>query len=186
MTLTRTNTTERKDSGASLLSLSNLSSSNPANKLQEVCLTYPSADNDYRISVAVVPAGSKWHAGAHWHEEYDELMRVVKGRAKIRLGNDHRVITAEDGEVLIKKGVVHDVMRADVGAKEGEGDEGDLWLEERSEPGNLSVLTLTLLRLIGPCDGQSMAQKNFFSGTCSPRWRTRISTVGSIHSSCSL
>ena len=65
-------------------------------------------------------------------------MRVVKGRAKVRLGNEYRTIGPEDGEVLIKKGVVHDVMRADVGAKEGEGDEGELWLEERSEPGTFA------------------------------------------------
>lgn len=138
MTLTRTNTAQRKASGASPLSLADISSSTPPSNSQEVRLIYPSAENNYQISFAIVPAGSKWHAGAHWHEEYDEVMRVVKGRAKVKLGNEYRIIGPEDGEVLIKKGVVHDVMRADVGAKEGEGDDGELWLEERSEPGTFS------------------------------------------------
>ena len=138
MTLTRTNTTQRADSGVSPLGLADISSSKPPSNSQEVRLFYPSAENNYQISLAIVPAGSKWHAGAHWHEEYDEVMRVVKGRAKVRLGNEYRIIGPEDGEVFIKKGVVHDVMRADVDAKEGEGDEGELWLEERSEPGTFS------------------------------------------------
>jgi mannose-6-phosphate isomerase-like protein (cupin superfamily) len=138
MTLTRTNTSQRTDSGASALSLADISSSAPPSDSQEVRLIYPSAENNYQISVAIVPAGSKWHAGAHWHEEYDEVLRVLKGRAKVQLGNEYRTIGPEDGEMLIKRGVVHDVMRADVGAKEGERDEGELWLAERSEPGTFS------------------------------------------------
>lgn len=31
-----------------------------------------------------MPVGSKWTAGLHWHETHDEVLRVVKGRAKVR------------------------------------------------------------------------------------------------------
>ncbi|KAF2789390.1 hypothetical protein K505DRAFT_284477 [Melanomma pulvis-pyrius CBS 109.77] len=130
MTLTLTNTTQQADSGASQLSLNDISNKND----QDLRLIYPAASNDYRISVAIIPAGSKWHAGAHWHEDYDEYMRVARGRAKIRLGSEYKIFTPEDGDILIPKLMVHDVMRADVDAKKGEGDDEELWIEERSEP----------------------------------------------------
>ncbi|KAF2728576.1 hypothetical protein EJ04DRAFT_449038 [Polyplosphaeria fusca] len=97
-------------------------------------MIYPSPANDYRTATVVVAPGSKWHVGAHWHEAYDEVMRIAKGRAKIRLGNTFRVIGPEDGEIFIPKFVVHDIMRADVDAKVGEGDDEELWIEERGEP----------------------------------------------------
>ncbi|KAF2706981.1 hypothetical protein K504DRAFT_458449 [Pleomassaria siparia CBS 279.74] len=137
MTLPRTNTTQRLDSGVAPVNLTAIANNaNDSIKVeeQEVRVTYPAAANDFRITTAVVPAGSKWHAGAHWHEGYDEIMKVVKGRAKVRLGNEYRIVTPEDGEVVIPKFVVHDVMRADFDSEVGEGDEGELWLEERSDP----------------------------------------------------
>ncbi len=30
-----------------------------------------------------VPSGSTWKTGLHWHEEYDETVRVVQGKAAI-------------------------------------------------------------------------------------------------------
>lgn len=131
MTFTLTNTTQHPDSGATPLSLDATSDQSA----QDVKLVYPSAENDYRITTAIIPPGSKFHPGAHWHEDYDEVMRVAKGRAKIRLGKEWKIYGPEDGEVLIPKGTVHDLMRADVDAKPGEGDEGEVWVEERGEPG---------------------------------------------------
>ncbi|KAF2260495.1 hypothetical protein CC78DRAFT_536369 [Lojkania enalia] len=128
--LTLTNTTHQKDSGATQLSLA----PNPSQNSQDIRVIFPSDENGYRITTAVVPPGSKWHAGVHWHEDYDEVMRVKKGRAKIRLGSTYRVVGPDDGEVLIPKFMVHDVMRADVDAKPSESDDEELWLEEWSEP----------------------------------------------------
>ncbi|KAG6840867.1 hypothetical protein C0991_003670, partial [Blastosporella zonata] len=43
----------------------------------------------------------------HWHKTHDEIFRVVKGKLEVRLGSSTRVYTAEDGDVVIPKGVVH-------------------------------------------------------------------------------
>jgi mannose-6-phosphate isomerase-like protein (cupin superfamily) len=129
-----TNTTAHADSGEIQITFDAVDATT-ANSTQDAKVIYPSAENNYRVSIAIVPMGSKFHPGAHWHEDYDEVMRVVKGRAKIRLGSVTKVYGPEDGEILIKRGVVHDLWRADVDANEGEKDEGDLVMEERSEPG---------------------------------------------------
>lgn len=101
---------------------------------QDVSVLYPTADTDYRITRATIPAGSKFQIGAHWHEEYDEYMKVLKGRGKIRLGNEWKVYTAEDGDVKIPRNVVHDICRADKDAKPGEEDGEDFVWEEWTEP----------------------------------------------------
>ncbi|KAG6810170.1 hypothetical protein H0H93_015142, partial [Arthromyces matolae] len=43
----------------------------------------------------------------HWHETHDEILRVVKGRMEIRLGSSTREYTPEDGEIFVKRGVIH-------------------------------------------------------------------------------
>ncbi|KJA17826.1 hypothetical protein HYPSUDRAFT_46012 [Hypholoma sublateritium FD-334 SS-4] len=44
---------------------------------------------------------------AHWHEEHDELFRVIEGRLEVRLGPETKFCTAADGEICIPKGIVH-------------------------------------------------------------------------------
>ncbi|KAF2682889.1 hypothetical protein K458DRAFT_488144 [Lentithecium fluviatile CBS 122367] len=130
-----TNTTTHPSSGTTQLTFDAIDAAT-THSTQDVQLIYPSASKNYKITTAVIPPGSKFHPGAHWHEDYDEIMRVVKGRARIRLGKEWRVYGPEDGEVLIRRGVVHDFMRADAsGSVKGEdGVEGDLVIEEWSEP----------------------------------------------------
>ncbi|KAF9728822.1 hypothetical protein PMIN02_001359 [Paraphaeosphaeria minitans] len=101
---------------------------------QDVTLFYPTAETNYRITRAIAPKGSKFQVGAHWHEDYDEYMRIVQGRAKIRLGSTWKVFTPEDGEIKIPRMVVHDICRADRDAKPGEGDDEDMIIEEWSDP----------------------------------------------------
>jgi mannose-6-phosphate isomerase-like protein (cupin superfamily) len=107
-----------------------------ANKAtQDVAMVYPTEASSYHITQIIIPPRSKFHVGAHWHEDYTEIMRVVKGRVKILLGKTWKVYTAADGDVVIPKNVIHDFMRADVDAQPGEEDEGDLMLEETVDPG---------------------------------------------------
>jgi len=53
------------------------------------------------------PDAETLYVPPHWHETHDEIMRVVEGKLEIRLGPNVGVYTAQDGEVLIKRGVVH-------------------------------------------------------------------------------
>ncbi|KAF2634398.1 hypothetical protein P280DRAFT_413853 [Massarina eburnea CBS 473.64] len=99
---------------------------------QDATMVYPTADSNYSISTVTIPPGSIFHPGAHWHEEYDEYLSVVKGRLRILLGKTWRVYTPEDGEVHVKRGVVHDLMRADI--VDEEKDEEDVVVQERSDP----------------------------------------------------
>lgn len=62
---------------------------------------------------------------AHWHEEHDELFRVLEGRLEVRLGRETRFYTAADGEIRISKGVVHSLR-----VVKGE----ECLFEERTDP----------------------------------------------------
>ncbi|KAG6816786.1 hypothetical protein H0H87_002942 [Tephrocybe sp. NHM501043] len=53
------------------------------------------------------PDADTLYVPPHWHETHDEIIRVVKGKMEIRLGSSTREYTAEDGDVIIHKGVVH-------------------------------------------------------------------------------
>ncbi|KAG5639763.1 hypothetical protein H0H81_000043 [Sphagnurus paluster] len=53
------------------------------------------------------PDAETLYVPPHWHDTHDEILRVVKGKLEITLGSVARVYTPEDGEVLIRKGVVH-------------------------------------------------------------------------------
>jgi mannose-6-phosphate isomerase-like protein (cupin superfamily) len=144
-----TNTTSHVDSLANI-TFDAVDAASSASS-QDVKLIYPTAASNFRTTTFIIPQGSKFHPGAHWHEQYDEIMRVVEGRMRIRLDGEIKVITPEDGDVVIKKGVVHEFWRADVDAKPGEGDEGNVVIEERSEPCTYSPLfPLPPFHLISP------------------------------------
>lgn len=163
-----TNTTSWSSSGAIKISYD----ASADQSKQNFTFEYPTAATGYRVSVATIPQGSKFHPGAHWHEDYDEYMRVIKGRAKIRLGDTWRVITPEDGEVLIPKGVIHDITRADADAKPGEEDEGDLVVEERGDPGTLPtdqrMLTRMFLRVSMRTSADAKCDSRRLQGTFLP------------------
>lgn len=43
----------------------------------------------------------------HWHPHQEERWSVVTGQIRLRLGNEKRVITPADGEVIVKPETVH-------------------------------------------------------------------------------
>lgn len=134
--MTLTDTTLHVSTESVALSYNNSAKNGNAAKTgtQESVLFYPTAETDYRITRAIVPKGDKFQVGAHWHEKYDEYMRVIQGRARIRLGNTWKVYTPEDGEIKIARMVIHDICRADKDAKPGEEDDEDMIIEEWSDP----------------------------------------------------
>ena len=38
--------------------------------------------------IITVPPGSTWETGLHWHEQYEESVRVLKGKAKVTVGKE--------------------------------------------------------------------------------------------------
>lgn len=38
--------------------------------------------------IITVPPGSTWETGLHWHEQYEESVRVLKGKAKVTVGTE--------------------------------------------------------------------------------------------------
>ncbi|KAK5163346.1 uncharacterized protein LTR77_010719 [Saxophila tyrrhenica] len=79
-----------------------------------------------------IPSGSTWKTGLHWHEEYDESVRVVQGRAAITISGVTRFYGPEDGTLTFPKYTVHEFGRAD---NSGDAfDEGDTVIEEWVDP----------------------------------------------------
>lgn len=138
MTFTLTNTTA--DTSAGSIALTYNRHGNADQQItQGVSMVYPTVGTSYRVVRATIPVGSKFQIGAHWHEEYDEYMRVLSGRGKIRLGDSWKVYSAADGDILIKRGVVHDIKRADVDEDDGDGEGEDFVWEEWTEPSRFSL-----------------------------------------------
>jgi mannose-6-phosphate isomerase-like protein (cupin superfamily) len=64
-----------------------------------------SAENDSLIVDTRMADGGS--LPPHLHPKQEELWSVVEGQVTFRLGNDERVLTAADGEQVVRPGVVH-------------------------------------------------------------------------------
>ena len=49
----------------------------------------------------------EFNVPAHWHERHDEIFHILEGRVEVRIGNEKRFYTPEDGEITIPRGVEH-------------------------------------------------------------------------------
>lgn len=38
--------------------------------------------------IITIPVASTWNVGLHWHEDYTESVKVLKGKARITLGKE--------------------------------------------------------------------------------------------------
>ena len=70
----------------------------------------------YDLSIAnrvtiTLPPGSKWTSELHWHETHTEFLKVLQGRAFVRLGNRAGNLGPEDGVVEVPKYTVHEWHR---------------------------------------------------------------------------
>jgi len=88
-----------------------------------------------RTTTIQIPEGSKWTSSPHWHEKTTEYIRVIQGRLLLIIDGVHEVALPEHGSRCINKYEKHEFMRADCNAPEGEGDSGDVVLEEWVDPG---------------------------------------------------
>lgn len=86
------------------------------------------------LTQITLPEKSTWTPGPHWHEEYVEYFRVIKGRVLVKLGGVSRIVTPEDEVVRVDKFVLHEFMRADIDKSDDEKDPGEVITEEWTDP----------------------------------------------------
>lgn len=86
------------------------------------------------ITQITLPEKSTWTPGPHWHETHIEYFRVLQGRVLIKLGDKTRIVTREDGNVIVQKYLVHEFMRADRDLPGDQKDSGDVVTEEWTDP----------------------------------------------------
>lgn len=58
-------------------------------------------------------AGVRQGTGLHWHETHTEYLRVEHGRLLVWLGDESKVITRDDGDVVIPPFIIHGYQPAD-------------------------------------------------------------------------
>lgn len=77
-----------------------------------------------------LPVGSTWSSGLHWHERHVEYLRVVKGCARVVLGNQVHTVAAGDEttELRVDRYVWHEWSRTNA----ADGDE--VVVVERTDP----------------------------------------------------
>lgn len=83
------------------------------------------------VQAISVSQGDTLYVLPHWHDERDELFRIVKGRMEVLIGTHTKIYVPEDGEIMIPKGVVHSMRTFH--------DEETIF-EERTEPMVCSTL----------------------------------------------
>lgn len=94
----------------------------------DVVSTMLSPNSTHRIMQ--IPVGSKWSPGAHWHEDYVEHIKILKGVANVWINGQLQVLEAGD-EAAFQLFDVHDFCRATL-------DSGEvLFIEEWTENGAL-------------------------------------------------
>lgn len=89
---------------------------------------YDLVDDDH-VTITL-PVGSTWSSGLHWHEKHVEYLHVVKGSARVVLGDQVLTVSAGDekAELRVERNIWHEWRRADT-------DNGDeLVVVERTEP----------------------------------------------------
>ena len=75
-----------------------------------------SQPRDAQKSVTLVMHhGTSATTGLHWHEEKTEYLQILQGRARVRVGDDIAIFTADDGTITIPRFVLHEYGRADGG-----------------------------------------------------------------------
>ncbi|KAH7329436.1 hypothetical protein B0I35DRAFT_420207 [Stachybotrys elegans] len=113
-----------------------------------------SPENAKGRRIITIPPGSTWSTGLHWHEEYTESVRVLKGRACITIDGSSRDYTAEDGVVTFPRLTIHGFGRADSGRDSG--DLQDVVLEEWVDPedGFKLVFFYNILGALQECQGK--------------------------------
>lgn len=81
-----------------------------------------------RVTITLPPQ-SAWSSGLHWHQDHDEYLRVVRGRIRVTLGGETRVVAGGDPEVAIPRYAWHSWQRAEM--------DGVVVVEERTAPADL-------------------------------------------------
>lgn len=61
----------------------------------------------HRVTITV-PNKSTWTSGPHWHENHDEYLQILQGRAIVRLDKQIKELGPEDGIIEVPKYTVHE------------------------------------------------------------------------------
>lgn len=93
----------------------------------DVKFAFSHSTTSYKTTITL-PPGSTWSASPHWHETHTEYLRVVRGVARVRLGEKMVTATAENGPIIVPRGTIHDWGR------HSSHPEGDLVVEEWTDP----------------------------------------------------
>ncbi|KAK3374574.1 Cupin, RmlC-type [Podospora didyma] len=85
-----------------------------------------------------LPLKSIWSSGLHWHETHTEYLRLVKGKIRVRLGDETSIIHASPQaiEIRIDRKVWHEWSRVPPDNEDGSGEEDDedVVVIERTDP----------------------------------------------------
>ncbi|KAI9880122.1 MAG: hypothetical protein M1830_005367 [Pleopsidium flavum] len=80
----------------------------------------------------ILPAGSDWNSGLHWHETHVEFLQIIKGRAEVTLNGRTRNYTPDDGIIRVERFGQHEWKRAK--PRVSEAFEAGGGLRQESEP----------------------------------------------------
>lgn len=94
---------------------------------------FPTAEPNHRTKI-VISGKSELRAEPHGHEQYDEYIRVSKGRIRVTIGDVTRECSSEDGDLEIPKFTIHEIMRADIDMKSDLEETGDVEVWEWTDP----------------------------------------------------
>ncbi|KAK4917341.1 hypothetical protein LTR66_016949, partial [Elasticomyces elasticus] len=101
---------------------------------KQACFHLQDDPNRPGLTRITLPPGSTYTPGPHWHEQYIEHFKVLEGRVLVRLDGYSKIVTATDPSQQVDKFVIHEFMRADMDATSDQKDDGDVVIEEWTDP----------------------------------------------------
>ena len=112
---------------------SSFSLSRPNNSL--VTFEFDTDPSKPGLTRITLPEKSTWTPEPHWHDRYVEHFRVIQGRVLLKVEGQGRIITPENGVQTIQEREVHEFLRADWDQPEEGKEEGEVVVEEWTDPG---------------------------------------------------
>ncbi len=106
------------------------SSQDSFSRAGQVKYQFPQSEPSVTI---ILPVGSIWSSGLHWHERHTEFLAIQQGEAEVTLNGQTSVYGERDGVIRIERFVKHEWKRANQGNSET-GKQQSLVVKEWTEP----------------------------------------------------
>ncbi|KAF4550845.1 Hypothetical protein D9617_15g041950 [Elsinoe fawcettii] len=126
-------------------------------------LEFPQDGDKSRSVTIVMGSGTTQSTGLHWHEEHNEYLQVLSGRAQITVGEDTFVAGPEHGTITVPAFTLHELGRADKSVEGQDYRDTELRIREWTTPadGQKEIFFRGVIELVNKREAQKVGMLQF-------------------------